>query len=614
MADQLPDQLPKDPSAKSARFSTRGSRTINVSKVVPENIQPSLQETEVISKDLVRGVGTLIEQNRESYVRGLQRDVETSFDPEKAAINAAKFSSFQGELLDDVDDATLNASLLERLGVDDTNHPAVVEARQFFRRLGNAQTMGKPLARHTQVLAQSEMKKLIAANPLFEEEIRQTAKKSLGFDPTGSDVKEAFDIFNAQEAERRKPKTKTPFEKDRDNYLSTGRFTEEQASEAAWENLRIQNTKARLEDRILRGNAQGDTFNEYGNIILSEKMGEAMILTSQFRESGQGSDAEARAQLSNLLLSGRQRLQLSTRGADSASVDSMLARYDKASEQVLANWDNNAQRNLLSLDNEYLKNLAVNDISNMPGVLQAQALFQDGFADVMLKLSSTEGNPNAERFLLRMDPQVRGMANLINNVDSLNNALDMVKNGKTPQSLQEKNEYSFVLASIFTGEHTKDDDLALVASNASNSFGLSETLRMVDNSVVKAKALKNPKFAKQIQSMYTVERTTATQQASLALGALEQFDRTKGNKVTLGMDDKGTIIIQGNLPRARSGAERLSPIIQEGLKLQEAVARMNNIKSLTKTYSGQILQLEPNVGNNLINESAIVQSQTEEEK
>ncbi len=593
----------RDPSVRAARFQTSGGKGVPVSGVQAESVQRSPAEFQTGIKEASGFVNNLIELNEESFVTGLQQDVKASFDPEVAAIRTAGFESRSGRNLSDIDDNVLNASLIQQLGVDDVNHPTLVEARRFFKKLGDAQTQKLPLVRHAKTLAQAELKKLVSQNPLFESEIRQAAIDALGFDPTGSDIKQAFDLLNRSEAA--KTKSQTPFEKSRDNFLSTGRFNQEQAEDAAFEEIRLDQEDLRDTSDIRRGNAAGRTFLRLGNNATAKILSQAMLLTADFQKGDPKSEGEGRVLLQNLFDTEELRLLSSTRGADADSIDQMMNSFRKTRDDALTSWDDGSFTSVFNIDSNFMKSVATTNVSQIPGVLEGQALFKDKFTDVWLKLAASSGNENERRILLAMDPSVRGLGNLANLLPNVQKALNSVDKGIPPETPEERATQAFTIASIFSGTNTTDPELARIASNASSSFGLPETIKLMDAQAVKATAIKNPKFAKQIQNMYTVERTSALQQANIALIGLETFPRTEGSKVTLGVDPKGRIVIQGDVPKLRSNLEGFSPIFREMTRLQESVRRLNNISSITRTYSGQVLPLEPNISRNLVDEATV---------
>jgi hypothetical protein len=577
----------------SSPFSTAPSQDVFVAGATPTTIQKSPAEFTNPVQSAIPGIQAGINLQVDSFKRDLSESTQRGFEPEVAAIKAAAFQTDVGNKIGELSEEDLRSSLIQQLGgsVDD---PRITEAVGFFNKLADAEAKGKSIRGHTQTLALKEMKRMIAANPLFEDEIRGAATKALGFDPTGKDVTAALATFDKK---AQAPKL-TEFEKSVENLVSTGLFaTREDAILAAQQSVINDQTQVNLLTKANIKALNQDEFTELSRVSSSKIMDNAILKVRQLSanpETAGQAFALARSDIEQQFNSAIASFnQISAGVVPTEVMKEELANFENIKKQALEMFDNGSMEKVLQADNKLLQQISLNKAFGIPGVVEAHTLFGDKFLDSMSWASSMANNPNFNRLQTQLDPLAGTAYDLTSLLLGMNNAHKRVQLQQGAANQQEVLESANAVSAVVTGKETSDAEKANYVNGAAKVMPVSTLLKQFDTDQHKLSVLENPQLRTQFESIYSTERESAETIITESLAAIVET-QTKGFAPEIFVTEDGSL----GLALDRSIVSQTSPGTIG--QLREGVRRMNNIINLTNRYGGTVLKNEPNLAEEFV--------------
>jgi hypothetical protein len=576
MATKSPNQV--------ARFNTSGSKNIAVGTVQQESIMKSGAEIGDSGRAFVQGAGTAVKMVREKHDRDLRKSTQSGLAPEKTAIQLAGYASHMNIDLDNVKDNELDAALALKLGAE-ADDPRIQEARVFFRKLGTAQATGKPLAQHARFLAQTEVTRLVKENPLFEDEIRAAAKEGLGFDPTGSDMKEAFNLMSARESAQASKKP-TSFETSVKNYMSMN------LSKDVSEGLAFQDEMFAVEEQNFQrkkwaGTATDGEYRTQGMKVSSDLAADGLFMLEEFKAGGPQSSGNLEAAFSKMALGRRSILTAKLAGAGEATIKHVLSEFDKSTELVKSTLQDDSFTTLLTKDNALISATVKNNVSQMTSFMTMKEQFGNRTLDYITMAADAKGNENLERIMTAISPEFRGMQALTT-VDAMNQTLSELAGGVRPANETGAQKHELLTAQALVGTNVEDKGLVEALVQGNTTLGSHRTLRLLDHPTAVRNVVNNPAYANKVQNLYIAERNAAQQQAITAMTDLDSQPGKglKGYKIVV--NDDGRIEINKPFPLFTG----MSSVDTQTQQLKESIRRLNNINNLTGRYQGLLIDFD----------------------
>lgn len=587
----------------SSPFTTAPSQNVAVQQTVPTEIQASAAETSNPVQAALPFVQTGVNLAVDSFKRDLATGVQTEFEPEIAAIKAAAFQTDVGNRIGELSEEDLRSSLIQQLGgvADD---PRITEAVGFFNKLADAEAKGKSIRGHTQTLALKEMKRMIAANPLFEGEIRKAATTALGFDPTGKDVTSALATFDKTQAA---PKL-TEFQKDVRNRISTGLYTTEQdAILAAQQSVKNQNVKEALLGQSLVKELSADKYVELGRAAAAGIFDEAVMLQSTLSTDPQLKNKSSqfmRNFVEQRFLRAEQEFSSLTAGVVSSDVvDRELDNFRKTKENTLTMIDNGAWDTIIKADNTLRQEVALNEAFGIPGIVEAYTLFGDRFLDGYVWASEMANKPGFKTMQTQLDPLAGGKYNLVSLILGINKAHERVETQTKASTPTEVFETAQAVNGVVTGKDTDDTEKANYVDGASKVMPRATLLKQFDTDQHKLSVIQNPKLRKQFEVLYADERVDSTEKIATSMVSINSSAPAGKKPVNLSVNEDGLISMTVSPEAITREALSKTPGSVIG-DLRENVKRLNNIISLHKRYSGIVLKPEPDIAEKAISNSS----------
>lgn len=194
-------------------FETRKFQDIEAARIQPTQVAPSAAESPVnIFNAALPGINKLLDLKQDQFKRDLadqtEKDLRSSIvAPSEVFAEEIQEGRNPLQLLGRKE--RLQHAIAREIGGDvDIEDPRIAEAVSTFERLALAKADGKLLTDRVRTIALAKMKQMINNNPLFADEIRATARLTLGFDPSGADVAEVLNILKPPKKGTGKPKTR----------------------------------------------------------------------------------------------------------------------------------------------------------------------------------------------------------------------------------------------------------------------------------------------------------------------------------------------------------------------------------------------------------------------
>jgi hypothetical protein len=242
-----------------ATLKASGSSPVGIqaeqAEVVPYQTQGETAVSPSVLDTALPSLQNLASVNNQANKRALQEEARSTMDPLKQAADIQAFQLRQGYSLADSDPTKIEAAVAQITGTDmeSDQAKAILDELSYLRTARDAK-IGRKEA--ISLRAEATMKRLISANPLFEDTIRAGVQKALGFDPTGATMAANLDALAAAD----RPPAPDPFI---ENMRKLG-FTEHQSELLRPQLVQNELTKIAQESRLAANMSTAEDIQTLG--------------------------------------------------------------------------------------------------------------------------------------------------------------------------------------------------------------------------------------------------------------------------------------------------------------------------------------------------------------
>jgi hypothetical protein len=606
----------QEPRIKAASFAGAGtSRNLSVGSVQQTTIAKSTQEVGDGGQGLVQGAGKLIEGVRERHDKQLHKDIKGQFAATVAATSAAGLLANAGTDLSRVDDSLVDAAVADQLGEDGRNHPALMEGREFFRKLGSAQDTNRPMAKYAQTLALAKVTELVAKNGLWEDEIRAAAKDGLGYDPTGSDMKESFNLLSQAESDAEAARLRAANKPLNDYQKGIALYSSMDFTPAAAASMSEADVLRKRSASVHAENVRNKTATEAGYFrntldhveeLTNEGLGLIQVYSS-LEGDARISGGDLQGEIAEMIAIKGVKLERSLVGASDTVRKRAMETFRIQSSVIKEIAESKDWGKVINAENALANSIAVEELSSNKDLLVMTNRFgQAAMLDVYKWASTKDGNENLHRAMMATNDAYASFDRM-GVLDRLNKTMTIMETGKEVEDPAERTRVATYTVTRLTGDHGTDDEIDTVFKQSNTTIGSYRTLELLDRDDSVKNVLENPKYRATVRNLYLSEMAHAEQESKRALDKLNGKFGLRGEGLSLTIDSTGAVStsrpienLSGMIMAAKIGLLATSEerqaldIAQTNLaSLEHNIARLQNLSNLYKRYSGSFIEKDP---------------------
>lgn len=570
--------------------------TQRFNEIAPAKVQSTdtvqRQQGSVI-QDLAKVADVALNNIAEKNIRTLQSDTKEQFRAEVSIPGQiAGQEQLAGRKLSALssDREALSERLAFEIGGDiDKDDPRLQNAIKTFDRLATAQATGRFVPDHIKTIANSKLKQLINESPLLEKEIRKAAAGTLGFDPTGSDLAEAFGVFKRPGTEGATDQQKIELALRKQVALESGLILPVQDASAYQQGRqRIELEQENLKRAAATSESNFNAVSQLGSSQLGTLNDGVMKQVNDSIQAGTAlsvddstllaSDYELKAtQLMNSLLDNK-----SFALTDEAKRASLKANWAQEIKRTKEYITSGSMAQVLTNHNTFFEQAVIHGRNKLlPQIAVLHSVFgKDQTNDIVGKLEQAQGNKNMLSILADLDPAFAAFTDMEQALVAISSGMISFENGITPatgsaEAAAQKVGYKQLL-------DIGGDNTAERSTKARNQLGDGFTFDTFDSpkaltSTINQKSSMTPVF----QNLYLDQAVKRTEELRKALSAVEG--------VTLKVSD-----LEKDAGRRRSYKYRGLEVVdtREGQRtdtstsnLLQQVGEYNRLLRITKRYT-----------------------------